>query len=363
MTTIDNVLKSIEQVGTRLDKVEAEAAHASAGVTELAQKNTSMGVQGSTQIKTKSFAEKVKETIEQNMDMIRKSGSVTLDIKDAFGGTTTENAPVTVSGKIGAPEPYTIGMQFGVTTAARAAEAQHYIYSRWNENWAGDVAPVSELGTEAQWISPSHTKCQQDAISLSALSEISDIAAMAAPELERVIQLVMNKSLTIQTDKILALGNKVAKTGQFEGFLALAKTKKSTFKNLADALQDGAADMEILGLQPNVAFCSSRTWLEVSTLTNTLGDYLSGSYSQPMSLMLRNIPIRISNSVPDGKILLADNRFVELGLIQDATITLGMVNDQFARNARSLRINSQISPALYHSSALLLVEPTVAGSK
>lgn len=363
MTTIDTVLKSIEQVGTRLDKVEAETAHANASVTELAQKGTSFGVQGSTQVKTKSFAEKVKEAIEQNMDMIKKSGNVTLDIKDAFGGTTTANAPVTVSGTIGAPEAYNIGMQFGVTAAARAAEAQHYIYSRWNEIWTGDVGAVSELGTEAQWISPSHTKITQDAIALSALSEISDIAAMSAPELERVITLVMNKSMAIQTDKILALGNKVAKTGQFEGFLALAKTKKSTFARLADAVQDAAADLEVLGLQPSVVFVSSKTWLSVSTLQDSYGRYLGGDYSTPMSYSLRNIPVRISNSIPDGKALVADARFVEVGMIQDATITLGMVNDQFARNARSLRINSQISPALYHASALVLVEPTVAASK
>jgi hypothetical protein len=357
---IDAVLKSIEQVGTRLDKVEAAADSANRGVVELAQKSTTFGVQGGTEVKTKSFASKVVEALEQNADLVKKSGSLSLDIKDAFGGTTTAAAPVTATGGISEPAAYTIGLQYAVTQAARPAEAEHFIYSRFSNAWTNDVAVVTELGTERKWVSPSFEKVTQDSIILSALSEISDQAAFSAPELTRVIELVLQKSLAQQLDSVLWSGHKVAGAGAFDGLTKLTKTKTSTYSVLADAVSDGIADLQTIGLVPSVLVMSPATWVAQAVKTNTLGDYLSGSYSQPMTMSLRGLPVKLSASIPDGKALILDARYVELGFLENATVTLGYVNDQFSRGARTIRIDSRISPAVYQKEAMLLVTPKAA---
>lgn len=358
-TNIDTVLKSISEVGTRLDKVEAEAKHANAGVTELAQKSTSMGVQGAGTVKTKSFAEKVAEEISANAEIIAKSGNVTLKIKGAFNGITSASAPATVSGTISAPEPYALGLQHALSVAARPAEAQHYLYSKFKNSWTNDVGVVAELGDRA-WVTPSFEKKSQDAIILSALSEISDQAVFSAPELSRVIELVLHKSLAIQTDALLWNGHKVAGAGAFDGLSKAAKTKTSTFTQLADAISDGVNDLAIIGLQPTSVVLHPNTWLALETATDLQNRYLSGEYLQPLTRTIRGLPVNLSVSVPQGKALILDNRFVELGVIQDATVTLGYVNTQFATGSRSIRIDQMLSPAVYQDEAMLLVTPKAA---
>lgn len=285
-------------------------------------------------------------------DLLKKTGRLTLEIAAAITTTNTGGAhgtrdvPTAPSGSgTSLVDLLTPGPLNGLTVLH---------YARRTGTTGGAAAQDAELATKAT-AEPVFAPQSQNTITVAGLATLSEQSLNAAGGLERAVNSHLAKSVRDACDAILIAGT-TATGWPFAGFQALAAAFVSAvgYKSVIDAVLSAATRMRLQGFAPSIAVLSEADFLGVQLGKGTDGHYLSAAS------LLRDagLTLALSASVTPGTSLLIDPQFVGFLSSGSTRITLGYVNDGFAKNQITMRAETEIAPFFADYQAALSVTPS-----
>jgi HK97 family phage major capsid protein len=193
-------------------------------------------------------------------------------------------------------------------------------------------------GVVSEQINPGDTKAELDFEGELARAEIVTIAGWTAaakqilsdnPQLGQTIDNTMRgKVLTRLEHRII---NGTGGQGQIDGLLSQAVTLVPTIgQTPADVVGEAMVRMANYGYQPGLVLLNPLDWYKIQlTRTNTEGAYLFGSPTAPVPPALWNAAIVASPSVPEGRGLTVDTRFVTVLDRQQLTVMISNSHEDF----------------------------------
>lgn len=352
------ILKDFDQsIKADAKAIKDRLDHLDRSIVELAQKQETglVGAYGGRA--NKSFGEQVAAQIAQDAEILQKSGRLKFEISTKAAGdiiSTTSGRNV-VSAGVGAPGAGILGaqnafrmMQMAGTTAAE--------YSRHtgSTGLAGVQAAEGDLKLATR---PEYTLINQSAITISAWTLMSNQAYLDSQQLASAVEVNLRRQAALKIDDVLVNGSAAP---VFAGIESLADAVMSTFVLLPDAISEASAEMAVEGFVSDVVIVNPATWVDViaARADSGTGEYLNANgYMMGAEPMIRGHRVVMSSSVRAGVALVCDSAFLELGMAQNPTLEIGLVDDDFVRNQVRLRMDVRILPMIKATGALKLAVP------
>jgi hypothetical protein len=325
------------EIKDRLNQVEQRAGAALPG--EFRTKGNSLGEQF-----IKSFNE--------NRDLFDKTRSVRLEIKAAGDAITTTSGRTIVGGGVGAPGAALLGLQNAIPNRASPGSSAAE-YSRYTGT-QGAAAQQAAEGDAKAAVRPDHSLITQTALTIAGVSKMSRQAMNDSAELVRSVDITLRRSVNTALDVALTTGA----TGFTGGIAGLATAYTSLiYTGMADAVSEGVATMQTAGFNPDVVAVNPADWLAAQVAKGSDGHYLSGSYLGAMPQEMRGLRVVLSPTVAAGKALLLDSAHTELLLVDNFTIEVGYVNDDFTKNLCSILGELRVLPIFRTVGSARLITP------
>ena len=356
MNMNDVVMKHIDKVESALGNLDVKQREFAERILMLEQRGGEM-VEGAGRLGLApvagSLGDKVCKGLRENADLLSKTDKLRLEIKAAADVTTTAAARNIVSGGVGTPAGMTIGVQYAMPTRVVGAVSA-YEYSRYT-GIEGAAAKQGAEGGQKSAVRPTFALINQGAITIAGYSKISKQAMADSAELQRAIDITLRRSIATALDGEL----NTAAWGGANGLLAHAVSSTSlVYTGLADAASESVATMQEGGFVPDTVVMRPADWLAITTAKATgSGEYLSGAYLSPLPELLRGMKVVLSPTVTAGKILVVDSSQVELLVVEDITVEVGMVDDDFTKNVRTILGEIRVIPTFRAVGAARLITP------
>lgn len=302
--------------------------------------------------KTASLGDQFIKAFEANKDLFEKTRSVRLEIKAAGDAITTSSGRTIVSGGVGAPGATLLGLQNALTVRP-ASGTSAVEYSRYTGQQGAAAVQAGEGAAKAA-VRPDHTLITQTALTVAGFSKMSRQAMNDSAELRRAVDTTLARSVNSALDVALTTGG----TGFAGGFASLATAYTSlTYTALVDAISEGVATMQTAGFAPDVVAMSPADWLAITVAKDTAGRYLSGAYLGVMPAEVRGLRVVMSPTVATGKALLIDGTHAELLIVDNFTVEVGYVGDDFTNNLATLLGEMRCIPVFRTVGSMRLITP------
>lgn len=349
-TVVENQTATKQQ----LDDMAKKYDNLDQSITELAQKgHRPLMAHGTPE--PKSLGDMFVKEFEANREIFEKGRSLRLELKAASDPVTTASSRSIVDIGVGGVGYSELGLQYALERF-KSASSTAVEYSRYIGDQGAAAQQVGEGDLKAN-VRPDHTIIQQSAITIAGISKISRQAVSDSPQLRRVVDVTLGRSIMTQLDAILVNGA-TGFTGGFAG-LATAVTSPS-YSELVDAISECVANMQTDGFNPTVVSMTPLDWLAITTAKGTSNDhYLSGSYLGEMPSTLRGLEVVLSPTVPAGKALVMDKGHADLMIVNDYTVEMAYSGDDFSRNLATILGEMRVIPVYRTTGAFRLVTPAV----
>ena len=304
----------------------------------------------------KSIGAQVWEGITANADLFGKTKSLRLQVKAAADVITTANVGTTTSGGISIPAGASLGIQNGLPTRPLAGISS-LEYSRYT-GVQGAAGVQAGEGTVKPAIRPDFTSIQQGAITIAGFTKLSKQSLADSSELKGAIDITLRRSIATALDDCLMDGSV---SPAFGGFNTLGTAYTSlVYTSLADAASEAVAVMQEAGFQPNVVAFRPSDFLGIQLAKTSTGEYLAGPYLQPLPELLRGLRVVLSPNVPSGKVVVADTAHLEMLIVDDVSIEIGYVNDDFTNNVATILGEIRIIPTFRAVGSVRVITPKAA---
>ncbi|MBA2659927.1 MAG: phage major capsid protein [Nitrosospira sp.] len=338
---LDNVAEIAVRQRIHSDEILEMKQRASAPVPEEFSRNgQSIGVQ-------------VWEGMQSNSDLLAKTKSLRLEIKAASDLITTADVGKIASGGLTLPIGAVLGIQIGLPRRALSGIST-LEYSRYTGVQGGAAVQEGEGETKAP-IRPDFTVIQQGAITIAGFTKLSKQSLSDSAELKMAVDVTLQRGIALALDDMLMNGSAAPVFGGFNtlgiGYTSLVYT------NLADAASEAVATMQEAGFQPNVVAFRPSDFLGVQLAKTSTGEYLAGPYLQPLPELLRGLRVVLSPNVPSGKVMVADTAHLEMLIVDDLTIEIGYVNDDFTNNIATILGEIRVIPTLRAVGSVRVITP------
>lgn len=341
---------SFDKITQALDDVATNQAEIRDRMLNLEQRSSA--APGESINKSSSLGDQFIKSFEANRELFEKTRSVRLQIKAATDSVTTANGRTIISGGVGAPGANLLGMQNALTVRP-AAGTSAVEYSRYTGQQGAAAVQAGEGAAKAA-VKPDHTLITQTALTVAGFSKMSRQAMSDSQELRRAVDNTLSRSVNSALDVALTTGG----TGFAGGFAALATASTSlVYTALVDAISEGVAVMQTAGFVPDVVAVSPADWLAITVMKSTTGEYLSGAYLGAMPAEMRGLRVVLSPSVATGKALLVDSMHAELLIVDNFTVEVGYVNDDFTNNLCTILGEMRVVPIFRSAGAMRLITP------
>ncbi|WP_367846801.1 phage major capsid protein [Rhodoferax sp. WC2427] len=332
-------------IGKSLDKIETGLRESKSIQTELADRVLQLEQKGGEILtgdyiqKSVSLGDQFLKAFDANKELFAKTRSVRLEIKAASDALTTANGRTVVSGGVGGPTGGLLGLQNALSV--RPAPGTSAIeYSRFTGTQGAAAIQAAEGAAKAA-VRPDFTLITQSAITVAGFSKISRQAMSDSAELKRAVDINLARSVNAALDVALATGG----TGFVGGFISLATPNYVTdFNMLVDAISDEVATMQLAGFNPDVVVLHPREWLRACVATSSTNEYLSGSYLGLLPSMLRGLRVVLSANIPIRKALVVDSAHAELMVVDDFSVEVSYVGDDFTNNLCTILGEMRVIP-------------------
>lgn len=337
----------------RVHEVELKNRELADEILQLKQRGAAMPDDFSTGARGKTLGAKVWAELDKNADLLGKTGKLRLELKAAGDVTTTSSARSIMSGGVGGPSGMPIGAHNAMPTRTIGAISA-VEYSRFLAIEGGAAVQAGE-GAAKSAVRPTFSLITQTAATVAGYSKLSKQALNDSAELQRAIDTTLKRSIVTALDGLITGGS----WGGANGLLAHATAYTSlVYTGLADAASEGVATMQTAGFAPDTVVLSPDVWLAITTATASgSGEYLSGSYLQPLPEALRGLRVVLSPTITAGKVLVLDSSQVELLVVEDMTIEIGTENDDFTKNIRTVLGEMRVIPTFRAVGAARLITP------
>lgn len=347
-TVVENQTATKQQ----LDDMAKKYNELDAGITELVQKgHRPLMAHGTPE--PKSLGDMFVKEFEANREIFEKGRSLRLELKAASDPVTTASSRSIVDIGVGGVGYSGLGLQYALerfnSLSSTAVE-----YSRYIGDQGAAAQQVGEGDLKAN-VRPDHTIIQQSAITIAGISKISRQAVSDSPQLRRVVDVTLGRSIMTQLDAILVNGA----TGFADGFAGLATAVTATYSDLVDAISETVASMQADGFRPSVVSMTPADWLAITVARGTDAHYLSGSYLGEMPSTMRGLEVVLSPTVPAGKALVMDKGHADLMVVSDYTVEMAYSGDDFSRNLATILGEMRVIPVYRTTGAFRLVTPAV----
>ena len=353
---IEMITKSLGRLEDTLNETHANQRELADRVLNLEQKG---GLSRAEKVdQNASIGAQVIAGLERNIDLLQKTQSLRLEVKAASDVITPSSGRNLVAGPVGSPtDGLVLGVQNGLRTVpAAGASAVEYFRLTGIEGAAGVQAGE---GAAKPAVRPGHTAIVQSALTVAGWTSVSRQAMGDSAELRHAIDITLKRELGKALDVALMSGNV---TPAFDGLLTLATAVTSaTYTKLWDAASEAQANMAVAGYLADTVVLAPSDWLGMQVAVNaTTGDYFSGSYLGPLPESLRGMKVVVSPTMTAGKVLVLDSQQIELRVVDQMTVEIGYVNDDFTRNKATVLGELRVIPIYRAATAARLVTPKAA---
>lgn len=355
MTYEETVMKALDKIEpklARLPEIEVQQREFADRLLVLEQRGSAGGDGSSGDGARQTLGAQAWTSLQANMDLLKKTSSVRLELKAAGDAITTTSGRTVVSGGVGTPGASVLGLQNAlpqrVIGATSAVE-----YSRFTGT-QGAAAQQAVEGDAKAAIRPDHTLIMQAALTVAGYAKLSRQALNDSAELKRAVDVSLARSVGISLDVILTTGG----TGFTGGIAGLATAYTSlVYASLADATSEGVATMQQAGFSPDVVAMSPADWLGVTVAKGSDGHYLSQAYLGTLPENLRGLRVVLSPSVAAGKSLLLDSRHIELLVVDGFTVEVAYSGTDFTQNLVTVLGETRVIPTFRTVGAARLITP------
>ncbi len=301
----------------------------------------------------KSIGAQVWEGMQSNRDLLAKTKSLRFEIKAATDLITTANVGKIASAGLALPLGTPLGIQTALPTRPLSGIST-LEYSQYT-GVQGAAAVQTVEGELKAAIRPDFTSIQQGAITIAGFTKLSKQSLNDSNELGMAVDVTLQRSIALALDSMLMNGSI---TPAFGGFNTLGTSYTSlVYTSLADAASEAVATMQEAGFVPNVVAFRPSDFLGVQLAKTSTGEYLAGPYLQPLPELLRGLKVVLSPNVPTGKVVVMDAAHAELLIVDDLTIEIGYVNDDFTKNIATILGEIRVIPTFRAAGSVRVITP------
>jgi len=222
------------------------------------------------------------------------------------------------------------------------------------------AAPVLEGGLKPQ-SSVAATERQVLLETIAAILPVTEQQLRYVPQLRAVIDNILVLMLQLSEETQLLYGTGVAP--QLQGFLT--KPGLQTYalgtaglkENIADSFYAAFTKIRTIGFsEPNGAVINPNDWATVRLMKTTQGAYIWGNPDEAGAERMWGKPVIPTMAITAGTGLCGDfATWAHIDRALDLTIEVGYVNDDFARNQKTLRAEEYVALEILRPSAFCQV--------
>lgn len=178
-----------------------------------------------------------------------------------------------------------------------------------------------------------------------------------APALKQQISSLLQYGVRAKLERELILG--AGGTGEIAGLTDsgnyTAYSLAASGDTLADAVAKAEAVMLAAGWRPGVVVVHPNTWRDArgERADSGAGVYVAGSWRDPAPPSVWGIPLITNTAITEGNMLILDPSQVMVLDRQEASVEVGMVNDQFTRNMVTILAELRAGLAVFAPSAVM----------
>lgn len=382
MSELETILKSLDEVGAKIDEIDADGKASVAAVKEEMKKLGEEQVKFARELaalqqasadgaaesdnRVKSIGEKFTESanykaFSANTRDVRgarhivstKSDSPTVSTVSPAISRNTIAAPYQLAGIWGAPEQQLI-VENLIPHIPVSTSAVEYLKHTGFTNNAGVVAE----GAAKAESTFEFDLATANVVTIAHWTKITEQLAADAPAVTAYINAKMMYGLQLKVDNQIISGT--GTSTQLGGFL---KSGNHTDYSSAVTVPTGAnlmdfallikTKLDTLGYPPKVLLLNPADWAGLALLKDTQKRYLLGGPAGVTTKSLWGLPVETSASVPSGKYIMAD---FALGSTiydrQEVALEIDREGDDFRKNLLTIRVERRLGLGVEDAAAI-----------
>lgn len=382
MSELETILKSLDEVGAKIDEIDADGKASVAAVKEEMKKLGEEQVKFARELaalqqasadgaaesdnRVKSIGEKFTESanykaFSANTRDVRgarhivstKSDSPTPSTVSPAISRNTIAAPYQLAGIWGAPEQQLI-VENLIPHIPVSSSAVEYLKHTGFTNNAGVVAE----GAAKAESTFEFDLATANVVTIAHWTKITEQLAADAPAVTAYINAKMMYGLQLKVDNQIISGT--GTSTQLGGFL---KSGNHTDYSSAVTIPTGAnlmdfallikTKLDTLGYPPKVLLLNPADWAGLALLKDTQKRYLLGGPAGVTTKSLWGLPVETSASVPSGKYIMAD---FALGSTiydrQEVALEIDREGDDFRKNLLTIRVERRLGLGVEDAAAI-----------
>lgn len=382
MSELETILKSLDEVGAKIDEIDADGKASVAAVKEEMKKLGEEQVKFARELaalqqasadgaaesdnRVKSIGEKFTESanykaFSANTRDVRgarhivstKSDSPTVSTVSPAINRNTIAAPYQLAGIWGAPEQQLI-VENLIPHIPVSSSAVEYLKHTGFTNNAGVVAE----GAAKAESTFEFDLATANVVTIAHWTKITEQLAADAPAVTAYINAKMMYGLQLKVDNQIISGT--GTSTQLGGFL---KSGNHTDYSSAVTIPTGAnlmdfallikTKLDTLGYPPKVLLLNPADWAGLALLKDTQKRYLLGGPAGVTTKSLWGLPVETTASVPSGKYVMAD---FALGSTiydrQEVALEIDREGDDFRKNLLTIRVERRLGLGVEDAAAI-----------
>lgn len=382
MSELDTILKSLDEVGAKIDEIDADGKASVAAVKEEMKKLGEEQVKFARELaalqqasadgaaesdnRVKSIGEKFTESanykaFSANTRDVRgarhivstKTDSPTVSTVSPAINRNTIAAPYQLAGIWGAPEQQLI-VENLIPHIPVSSSAVEYLKHTGFTNNAGVVAE----GAAKAESTFEFDLATANVVTIAHWTKITEQLAADAPAVTAYINAKMMYGLQLKVDNQIISGT--GTSTQLGGFL---KSGNHTDYSSAVTIPTGAnlmdfallikTKLDTLGYPPKVLLLNPADWAGLALLKDTQKRYLLGGPAGVTTKSLWGLPVETTASVPSGKYVMAD---FALGSTiydrQEVALEIDREGDDFRKNLLTIRVERRLGLGVEDAAAI-----------
>lgn len=382
MSELDTILKSLDEVGAKINAIDADGKASITAVKEEMKKLGEQQVKFARELaslqqasadgaaesdnRVKSIGEKFTESanykaFSANTRDVRgarhivstKSDSPTVSTVSPAISRNTIAAPYQLAGIWGAPEQQLI-VENLIPHIPVSTSAVEYLKNTGFTNNAGVVAE----GAAKAESTFEFDLATANVVTIAHWTKITEQLAADAPAVTAYINAKMMYGLQLKVDNQIISGT--GTSTQLGGFL---KSGNHTDYSSAVTVPTGAnlmdfallikTKLDTLGYPPKVLLLNPADWAGLALLKDTQKRYLLGGPAGVTTKSLWGLPVETSASVPSGKYIMAD---FALGSTiydrQEVALEIDREGDDFRKNLLTIRVERRLGLGVEDAAAI-----------
>ena len=382
MSELDTILKSLDEVGAKINAIDADGKasitavkeemkklgeeqlkfakelaalqQASAdGVAESDNRVKSIGEKFTESANYKAFSANTRDVRGARHIVSTKSDSPTVSTVSPAISRNTIAAPYQVQGIWGAPEQQLI-VENLIPHIPVSTSAVEYLKHTGFTNNAGVVAE----GASKAESTFEFDLATANVVTIAHWTKITEQLAADAPAVTAYINAKMMYGLQLKVDNQIISGT--GTSTQLGGFL---KSGNHTDYSSAVTIPTGAnlmdfallikTKLDTLGYPPKVLLLNPTDWAGLALLKDTQKRYLLGGPAGVTTKSLWGLPVETTASVPSGKYVMAD---FALGSTiydrQEVALEIDREGDDFRKNLLTIRVERRLGLGVEDAAAI-----------